>query len=117
MRPTTSTRRCVDAIYEFLATKRGRSAPLRQVKEYAMGFVPPGPAWREGAAKRAADARYRGSDASEVSELENLRVIRTGQARIVLRHIYQERRAGRLARFDKGGRPWLRVVQATDDHH
>jgi hypothetical protein len=107
---TMSTRpRWVEAIYEFLADCEDQAAPLRQVAEHAMTFVPPGPAWREGMAKRKTDARYRGSS-EELSELENLRVVRNGQKRIILKHIYHERRVGRLEKFERGGRSWLRHV-------
>jgi hypothetical protein len=110
MAATTNTRpRWVDAIYEFLADREDQTAPLRQVAEHAMTFVPPGPAWREGMAKRKADARYRGS-LEELSELENLQVVRNGQKRIILKHIYHERKVGRLEKFERDGRDWLRVV-------
>ena len=98
----------VDAIYEFLAT-RGGAAPLRQVAEVAAARVPPGPAWREGNAKRKTDARYRGG-MDELSKLNELSVIRTGQKRIVLKSIYYERKAGRLEKYDHDGRPWLRSL-------
>lgn len=107
MSAKASTRpRWVDAMYEFLGERHGE-APLRQVAEHAAGLVPPGPAWREGMAKRKTDARYRGAD-EEVNELENLRVIRTGAKRVVLKSIYYERKSGRLMRFERDGRPWLR---------
>ena len=102
--------RWVEAIYEFLQAREDQAAPLRQVAEYAMAFVPPGPASREGAAKRKTDARYRGTS-DELSDLENLRLVRTGQKRIILKHIYYERRVGRLERFDRDERPWLRIVE------
>lgn len=97
----------VDAIYAFLETRNG-CAPLRQVAEEAAARVPPGPAWREGRAKRQTDARYRGSE--DLPDLGDLSVIRAGQKRIVLKSIYYERRAGRLEKLDRDGRPWLRVV-------
>lgn len=100
----------VDAIYEFLAERDG-AAPLRQVAEVAAARVPPGPAWREGNAKRKTDARYRGG-ADEVPDLNELSVIRTGQKRIVLKSIYYERKAGRLQKYDENGRPWLRALDA-----
>jgi hypothetical protein len=110
MAATAKTRpRWVDAIYEFLADREDQTAPLRQVAEHAMTFVPPGPAWREGTAKRKTDARYRGGS-EDLSEMENLRVIRNGQKRIVLKAIYHERKVGRLERFQRDGRDWLRVV-------
>ena len=99
----------VEEIYAFLQDREGQAAPLRQVAEHAMTFVPPGPAWREGMAKRKTDARYRGS-LDEVSELENLRVVRNGQKRIVLKAIHYERKVGRLEKFDRDGRDWLRIV-------
>src|SRR5436309_2640071 len=98
----------VDAIYEFLAERDG-AAPLRQVAEVAAARVPPGPAWREGNAKRKTDARYR-AGVDEVPDLNDLSVIRTGQKRIVLKSIYYERKAGRLLKYDEDGRPWLRKV-------
>jgi hypothetical protein len=100
--------RWVEALYEFLADRSGE-APFRQVAEHAAGFVPPGPAWREGTAKRQTDARYRRSGA-DLAELENLQVVRTGAKRIVLKSIYYERKAGRLVKFDRDGRPWLRAT-------
>jgi hypothetical protein len=100
----------VDAIYEFLAERNG-AAPLRQVAEVAAARVPPGPAWREGNAKRKTDARYRG-DVEEVPDLNDLSVIRTGQKRIVLKSIYYERKAGRLQKYDEDGRPWLRILDS-----
>jgi hypothetical protein len=100
--------RWVEAVYEFLADQ-DNEAPLRQVAEHAAGLVPPGPAWREGMAKRRTDARYRGTD-GDVTELEKLRVIRTGQKRIVLKSIYHERKVGRLMKFERDGRAWLRVI-------
>jgi hypothetical protein len=110
MAATTNTRpRWVEAIYEFLADREDQTAPLRQVAEHAMTFVPPGPAWREGMAKRKTDARYRGSS-EKLNELENLRVVRNGQKRIILKHIYHERKVGRLEKFARDGRDWLRVV-------
>ena len=102
--------RWVEEIYEFLQDREDQAAPLRQVAEHAMTFVPPGPAWREGMAKRKTDARYRGSLEEEVSDLENLRVVRNGQKRIILKHIYHERRVGRLEKFQRDGRDWLRIV-------
>jgi hypothetical protein len=107
---TNSRPRWVEAIYEFLGEREDQAAPLRQVAEHAMEFVPPGPAWREGMAKRKTDARYRGSPDEELSELENLRVVRNGQKRIILKHIYHERKVGRLEKFERNGRPWLRVM-------
>jgi hypothetical protein len=100
----------VEAIYDFLEEREDQAAPLRQVAEYAMAFVPPGPASREGAAKRKTDARYRGA-LDEPGEIENLRLVRTGQKRIILKHIYHERRVGRLEKFERDGRPWLRIVR------
>src|SRR6266581_6318850 len=99
----------VDAIYAFLESRDG-SAPLRQVAEEAAALVPPGPAWREGQAKRQTDARYRRFEDRELGELDALSVIRSGQKRIVLKSIYYERKAGRLEKFDRDGRPWLRLV-------
>jgi hypothetical protein len=111
MAAATNTRpRWVEAIYEFLGERQDQAAPLRQVAEHAMTFVPPGPAWREGTAKRKTDARYRGSSDEELNELENLRVVRNGQKRIILKHIYHERKVGRLEKFQRDGRDWLRVV-------
>jgi hypothetical protein len=110
---TTTTKvrpRWVDAIYEFLADCEDQAAPLRQVAEHAMKFVPPGPASREGMAKRKTDARYRGSS-KELSELENRRVVRNGQKRIILKHVYHERKVGRLEKFERDGRDWLRVKE------
>ena len=110
MAATAKTRpRWVEAIYEFLADREDQAAPLRQVAEHAMTFVPPGPAWREGMAKRKTDARYRGSS-DDVNQLENLRVVRTGQKHIILKAIYYERKVGRLEKFQRNGRDWLRVV-------
>lgn len=100
----------VDAIYEFLANRNG-AAPLRQVAEAAAALVPPGPAWREGNAKRKTDARYR-SGPDELPDLNELSVIRTGQKRIVLKSIYYERKAGRLEKYDHEGRPWLRMLNS-----
>jgi len=100
----------VDAIYEFLGERNG-AAPLRQVAEVAAARVPPGPAWREGKAKRKTDALYRGS-VDEVPDLNGLSLIRTGQKRIVLKSIYYERKAGRLQKYDEGGRPWLRILDS-----
>lgn len=98
----------VEAAYEFLR-ESGGAAPLRQVAEVGAALVPPGPAWREGTAKRRTDARYRGVG-DELTELENLRVIRNGQKRIVLKSLYYERKAGRMERFEQDGRPWLRLL-------
>jgi hypothetical protein len=100
----------VDAVYEFLAARDG-AAPLRQVAEVAAARVPPGPAWREGNAKRKTDARYRGGP-EELSDLKELSVIRTGQKRIVLKSIYYERKAGRLERYEHEGRSWLRLLDS-----
>ena len=100
----------VDAIYEFLAERDG-AAPLRQVAEVAAARVPPGPAWREGNAKRKTDSRYRGG-AGDVPDLNELSVIRTGQKRIVLKSIYYERKAGRLQKYETDGRPWLRILDS-----
>lgn len=100
----------VDAVYEFLAAREG-AAPLRQVAEVAAARVPPGPAWREGNAKRKTDARYRGG-VEELPDLNELSVIRTGQKRIVLKSIYYERKAGRLEKYEHDGRPWLRVLNS-----
>jgi hypothetical protein len=99
----------VEAIYAFLRD-RGGSAPLRQVAEEAAALVPPGPAWREGQAKRQTDARYRHAS-EDVSALNDLSVIRAGQKRIVLKSIYYERKAGRLEKYDHEGRSWLRVLE------
>lgn len=107
---TTTPRRWVEAIYEFLREQEDQSAPLRQVAEHAGAFVPPGPAWREGMAKRRTDARYRGASEDGLSELEKLRVVRNGQRRIILKHIHHERRVGRLEKFERDGRPWLRTI-------
>jgi hypothetical protein len=101
--------RWVDAIYEFLEKQPDGAAPLRVVAEHAMRFVPPGPAWREGEAKRQTDARYRGQDQA-LPDPDKLRVVRTGQKRIILKQIYAERKAGRLEKFVQSGRDWLRVV-------
>ena len=101
----------VEAVYRFLE-ERGGSAPLRQVAEVAAALVPPGPAWREGNAKRKTDARYRGAS-EELRGLDDLSVVRSGQKRVVLKSIYYERKAGRLERFEKDGRPWLRLLEST----
>lgn len=100
----------VEAVYEFLSARNG-AAPLRQVAEVAAALVPPGPAWREGNAKRKTDARYRGGG-DELPDLNELSVIRTGQKRIVLKSIYYERKAGRLEKFDHEGRSWLRLLES-----
>ena len=105
----------VSAIYEYLETRQDRAAPLRLVAEHAMARVPPGPAWREGQAKRKTDAKYRRSAPEDIRELERLRVIRNGSKRIVLKAIYSERMARRLERFERGGRPWLRVAAPNDE--
>jgi hypothetical protein len=111
MAAATNTRpRWVEAMYGFLEECEEQAAPLRQVAEHAMTFVPPGPAWREGMAKRKTDARYRGAPVEELNELDNLRVVRNGQKRIILKHIYHERKVGRLEKFERGGRDWLRMV-------
>lgn len=102
----------VQAIYTFLG-ERGGAAPLRQVAEEVAALVPPGPAWREGNAKRKTDARYRGADDEELPDLNDLSVIRTGQKRIVLKSIYYERKAGRLEKFDRDGRPWLKSLDVN----
>jgi hypothetical protein len=101
----------VEAVYEFL-NRRDGAAPLRQVAETAAALVPPGPAWREGNAKRKTDARYRGGIGDELPDLNDLSVIRTGQKRIVLKSIYYERKAGRLEKYDLDGRSWLRVLES-----
>jgi hypothetical protein len=104
----------VQAVYDFLE-ERGGEAPLRQVAEVAAARVPPGPAWRVGNAKRKTDARYRNSSdepPAELPTINDLSVIRTGQKKIVLRDIYYERRAGRLERYERDGRAWLRVLDA-----
>lgn len=101
----------VDAVYEFLVARNG-AAPLRQVAEVAAARVPPGPAWREGNAKRKTDARYRGGP-EELPDLNELSVIRTGQKRIVLKSIYYERKAGRLEKYEHDGRPWLRILDSA----
>jgi hypothetical protein len=101
----------VEAAYEFLNTRDG-AAPLRQVAEVAAARVPPGPAWREGTAKRKTDARYRGGS-DELPSLNELSVVRTGQKRIVLKSIYYERKAGRLEKYERDGRPWLRIVDGV----
>jgi hypothetical protein len=100
----------VNAVYDFLASRNG-AAPLRQVAEIAAALVPPGPAWREGNAKRKTDARYRGAS-DELPNLSELSVIRTGQKRIVLKSIYYERKAGRLEKFKREGRDWLRLMDS-----
>jgi hypothetical protein len=99
----------VKAVYDFLDARHG-AAPLRQVAEVAAALVPPGPAWREGNAKRKTDARYRGGPDDELPKLDDLSVIRAGQKRIVLKSIYYERKAGRLEKYDYEGRPWLRQL-------
>lgn len=104
----------VSAAYEYLE-RRGGAAPLRLVAEFSMALVPPGPAWREGQAKRKTDAKYRGAEADDVSELERLRVIRNGSKRIVLKSLYYERKSGRLEKFEKDGRDWLRLAPLVDD--
>lgn len=113
MTPRNAKRRpiWVDAIYSFLEARDG-CAPLRQVAEEAAALVPPGPAWREGQAKRQTDARYRGSEDGDLGDPDDLGVIRSGQKRIVLKSIYYERKAGRLQKFARDGRPWLRIVTA-----
>jgi len=99
----------VIAIYEFLEGRPGHEAPQRLVAEYAMGLVPPGPAWREGQAKRETDAKYRGAPVEDLPDLERLAVIRNGAKRIVLKSLYHERKVGRIEKFDRHGRPWLRL--------
>jgi hypothetical protein len=99
----------VIAVYEFLERRPEREAPQRLVAEHAMGLVPPGPAWREGQAKRVTDAKYRGAPPEDLPELERLAVIRNGAKRIVLKSLYHERKLGRIERFDRDGRPWLRI--------
>ena len=98
----------IEEIYDYLSKKPNEEAPLRLVSEHGMRFVPPGPAWREGMAKRKTDATYRGAS-DEVRPLENIRVIRTGSKRIVLKAIYYECKAGRLTKFEREGRTWLRL--------
>jgi hypothetical protein len=99
----------IEEICEYLSKKPNEEAPLRLVSEHGMRFVPPGPAWREGMAKRKTDAVYRGASSEEVRSLENIRVIRTGSKRIVLKAIYYECKAGRLAKFEREGRTWVRL--------
>jgi hypothetical protein len=101
----------VQEMHHFLNKRPGKEAPLRLVKEHGMGFVPPGPAWREGDAKRKTDARYRGAG-DDVPKLENLRVVRNGSARIVLKAIwYEVNKARTMEKFERGGRLWLRLLE------
>jgi hypothetical protein len=100
----------VQKMYEYLEARADAAAPLRQLTEFAMRFVPAGPAWREGAAKRQTDARYRGSEGG--SDLaERHRVVRTGSKRIVLKALHYETKAGRMQKFEHGGRTWVRLSQ------
>jgi hypothetical protein len=100
----------VHEMHKFLRDKPGMEAPQRLVKEHGMRFVPPGPAWREGTAKRKTDARYRGGDEA-VPALENLRVVRNGSARIVLKALwYEVNKAGTMEKFERDGRTWLRTL-------
>lgn len=108
---TSSRPLWVQEMRQFLNAKPSGEAPLRQVAEHGMRFVPPGPAWREGTAKRKTDARYRGAD-DEVSGLENERVIRNGSKRIVLRALYHETKVGRMTKFERDGRKWIRLDQS-----
>jgi hypothetical protein len=62
-----------------------------------------------GEAKRQTDARFRGRDEA-LPESNKLRVVRTGQKRIILKHIFAERKASRLEKFAQGGRDWLRPL-------
>jgi hypothetical protein len=97
-------------MYDYLAKRPDGAAPLRQLTEYAMGFVPAGPAWREGAAKRLTDARYRGAE-GEPSVNERHRLVRTGSKRIVLKALHYEAKVGRLQKFEHDGRIWVRLAQ------
>jgi hypothetical protein len=100
----------VQEMHNFLRLQPAMEAPQRLVKEHGMRFVPPGPAWREGTEKRKTDARYRGAT-EEVSKLENLRVVRNGSARIVLKAIwYEVNKAKTMEKFERDGRTWLRAI-------
>jgi hypothetical protein len=101
----------VQRMHEYLEKRPDRSAPLRQLTEHAMRFVPAGPAWREGIAKRQTDARYRGTRAEDLDSSDKHRVVRTGSKRIVLKAIHYEVKSRRMEKFDQSGRTWVRLTQ------
>jgi hypothetical protein len=102
----------VERLYELL-DERGE-APRRLVEEEMMVMIPSGPAHREGAAKARADHVYRmrksGREPNPEYEPRG-DLIRRGRQRLALKAIQTEVDAGRVERFRKDGRVWLRLAQ------
>lgn len=107
--PRTRTPRLWVEKIETLLRERGEVS-FRLAVEEGMRYVPAGPAWREGAAKRRTDARYRnfGVDV-EVDLSDTSALVRTGAQRIVLEAIRQEVLMGRFERLERDGRRMIRL--------
>jgi hypothetical protein len=100
----------VERLYELLGEMS--EAPRRLVEEEIMLMIPSGPAHREGAAKARSDHDYRmrklGLDPDPTYEPGG-DLVRRGRQRLALKTIHTEVKAGRLERFKKDGRDWLRL--------
>jgi hypothetical protein len=102
----------IEHLYDFLGEKT--AAPRRLVVEEMMLLIPSGPAHREGVAKARADHVYRlrklGLDPDPDYEPSG-DLVRRGRQRLALKAIQTEVTAGRIERFTKDGRIWLRLSQ------
>lgn len=96
-------------LYEIL-DERGE-APRKLVEEEMMLLIPSGPAHREGVAKARADHLYRMRKLGLEPDVEYRPrgdMIRKGRQRLALKTIHTEVSAGRVEKFEKDERIWLR---------
>lgn len=100
----------VERLYDLLAERI--EAPRRLVEEEIMLMIPSGPAHREGAAKARSDHSYRmrkiGLEPDPRFEPSG-DLVRRGRQRLALKTIHTEVKAGRIERFTRDGREWLRL--------
>jgi hypothetical protein len=99
----------VSKLFDIL-DERGE-APRRVVEEEMMLLIPSGPAHREGVAKAKADHAYRlrklGLEPDPDYEARG-DLTRKGRQRLALKSIHTEVAAGRVEKFERNDRVWLR---------
>jgi hypothetical protein len=101
----------VERLHELVALG---DVPRRLAEEEMMTMIPSGPAHREGVAKAISDHKYRMKKLGLLPDPQYVPsgdLIRRGRQRLALKAIHTEVAAGRIERFIKDGRVWLRLCQ------